>query len=748
MKKIYFKSIILLLFVYQGALAQVGIGTTTPNGALEVEASLPLPSLNKAGFLPPVVALSATNSTATTTVGVDVVNPNGGGSPATGTIVYNTNTSAAGANQVTPGYYFYNGTSWEKINSGTVTPSWSLNGNSGTTAGTNFIGTTDVQDFVIKTSAVANTPIERVRITAGGLMGLGTTSPITLTSNYLLTIKPTSTIQGGIDMVMTGGSSATGLNITAGNANTNGIAVNNTSTANSGPFYGVGSVLSGGNIVSGFSGYRNGSGLSYGLYGVNGTSGTYAPTANTWAAFLQGRTVISSEGSPTSATSTDLEVRNTTTGAAAPATVSLRQTNQLGTTGNVMGNLGFGDNYATAPQAQIQVLRDAAATSATDMPTAMTFSTTPDGSGTLTERMRISNTGSVGIGTTPNASAALDISSPTNNQGILMPRLTRAQILAITNPATGLMVYSTTNNRVCVNIGAPSSPIWKQLLYEDLSLTATKQVFAYTGTPQTFVVPGGVTSITVKIWGAGGGGSDASGGSGAYLTGILTVTPGQTLSFVVGKGGAWNNAAGTAAGYGGGGSAGFYSASGGGYSGIFNTTTVSQANALAIAGGGGGGGYYGISSYGGAGGATGGTNGATVAAGYTGGSGGTIGVGGAGGLYNGAANGNQGTALTGGNGPTNTIGGSGGGGGYYGGGSGYASNSLTYYSSGAGGGSSYVGTLGTVTNLPGTVSAADAATQAPGNADTDYIAGIGNGGDGSRVIAQAAGGNGLIVITY
>ena len=108
-------------FIYVVALftsvmqAQVGIGTTTPNGALDVNSSLPLPSTHKAGLLPPIVALTATNSFATTTVGSDVVNPNGGGNPLTGTIVYNTNTSVAGANQVIPGYYFYNGTIWEKL---------------------------------------------------------------------------------------------------------------------------------------------------------------------------------------------------------------------------------------------------------------------------------------------------------------------------------------------------------------------------------------------------------------------------------------------------------------------------------------------------------------------------------------------------------------------------------------------------------------------------------------------------------
>ena len=48
----------------------------------------------------------------------------------------------------------------------------------------------------------------------------------------------------------------------------------------------------------------------------------------------------------------------------------------------------------------------------------------------------------VGIGTTtPDASAALDITSTT--EGLLMPRMTEAQRIAISTAATGLMVYQT-----------------------------------------------------------------------------------------------------------------------------------------------------------------------------------------------------------------------------------------------------------------------------------------------------------------
>jgi hypothetical protein len=62
-----------------------------------------------------------------------------------------------------------------------------------------------------------------------------------------------------------------------------------------------------------------------------------------------------------------------------------------------------------------------------------------------TERVRVTNTGNVGIGTSaPAASAALEISSSTNDKGLLVPRLTTAQRISIVSPANGLYVYDIT----------------------------------------------------------------------------------------------------------------------------------------------------------------------------------------------------------------------------------------------------------------------------------------------------------------
>ncbi len=49
---------------------------------------------------------------------------------------------------------------------------WTITGNAGTIAGTNFIGTTDANDLVIKTNT-----IEKIRITTNGNVGIGTATP-------------------------------------------------------------------------------------------------------------------------------------------------------------------------------------------------------------------------------------------------------------------------------------------------------------------------------------------------------------------------------------------------------------------------------------------------------------------------------------------------------------------------------------------------------------------------------------------
>ncbi len=68
------------------------------------------------------------------------------------------------------------------------------------------------------------------------------------------------------------------------------------------------------------------------------------------------------------------------------------------------------------------------------------------------------NAQSVGINNnTPHASAALDVTSTT--KGVLIPRLTQAQRLAIASPAKGLLVFDSTSNSFWYNNGSS----WQQI---------------------------------------------------------------------------------------------------------------------------------------------------------------------------------------------------------------------------------------------------------------------------------------------
>jgi hypothetical protein len=83
---------------------------------------------------------------------------------AQGLVVYQTNTVGSSLE----GFYYNTSTTttpiWNYLTSG----GWSLTGNAGTLAGTNFIGTTDAIDWVVKTN---NT--EQMRVLSGGNVGIG-----------------------------------------------------------------------------------------------------------------------------------------------------------------------------------------------------------------------------------------------------------------------------------------------------------------------------------------------------------------------------------------------------------------------------------------------------------------------------------------------------------------------------------------------------------------------------------------------
>ena len=134
--------------------------------------------------------------------------------------------------------------------------------------------------------------------------------------------------------------------------------------------------------------------------------------------------------------------------------------------------------------------------------------------------------------------------------------------------------------------------------------------FNYTGEMQTFVVPAGVTEVQFDVKGAEGGDAigttvgwggtstiNADAGNGGRVTGLLPVTPGETLYLFVGGEGVL-----LSGGYNGGGDADFCSgteviASGGGGASDIRQGGTSLADRTVVAGGGGGAAGNGADAY-------------------------------------------------------------------------------------------------------------------------------------------------------
>ena len=209
------------------------------------------------------------------------------------------------------------------------------------------------------------------------------------------------------------------------------------------------------------------------------------------------------------------------------------------------------------------------------------------------ERMRIANgTGYVGIGnSSPTSLFSVGAGSPF--QVDLNGNLVKINGVTYTWPATN--PGGSNPNYVLQNTDGLGTLAWSN---SNNAGQFDRVYFWYTGADQKFKVPPGVTTINVKLWGGGGEhGSNGSitknsqGGSGAYVSATLTVTPGQVITVIVGGGGVYSSLLGV---YGGGGAAmadktTIWVGGGGGMSAL----QYPAGTYFMIAGGGGGGaGFY------------------------------------------------------------------------------------------------------------------------------------------------------------
>jgi hypothetical protein len=362
--------------------------------------------------------------------------------PRTGLEIYN-------STLLTP--QFYNGSVW--------TGGWNKRGNAGTTAGTDFIGTTDDVDLVFRRSNVVsgwlNTPLANTSFGSASM-------PITATGirNSAFGRLALGALTTGADNTAIGSTSLQALTTGARN-----VAIGNrtleANNANDNTAVGWRALIS--NTTGTFN-VAVGNDAGFGI--TTGGSNT-AVGAGTLGATTTG-TNNTAVGGAALRLSTGVE--NTSIGAASMyfATtggnnVSLgHRSNFSLTTGSNNTALGAYSNTNTSSGSNnIAVGYNAAAGSTGSKNLTLSYNgniptATADnqlnignvlwGSGCSGTSTTAAGSLSVGVNT-PDASALLDLTSTT--KGLLLPRMTTTQINAIASPAAGLILYNTTINHPC-----------------------------------------------------------------------------------------------------------------------------------------------------------------------------------------------------------------------------------------------------------------------------------------------------------
>lgn len=202
MNKVW-KLIVNTLFISSIAISatmaqNIGVNNPTPDPS----AVLDITSTDK-GLLVPRVALVSTVSQSPVTA------------PATGLVVFNTATAGAAPNNVTPGFYFWDGAKWTRFDTGNSGKDWSITGNAGTDTTVNFIGTTDGEDLIFRMNNVRAGRINFSNTSFGFSSLAGNVISI---ENSAFGVNSLRNLQFGLANTAVGFSS--GQNLTSGSGNT------------------------------------------------------------------------------------------------------------------------------------------------------------------------------------------------------------------------------------------------------------------------------------------------------------------------------------------------------------------------------------------------------------------------------------------------------------------------------------------------------------------------------------------------
>jgi len=393
---------ILLMLGSLNAFAQIGIGTTTPaaSAALEVTSSS-----NNKGILIPRITASQKDAIL---------------SPAQGLLVYQTTAPI--------GFYYYSGTAWKLMANAT---DLSATGNAGTA--TRLAASKNINGVVFDGSADITVPAAAETLTGSTLKSTITGSSLTSVgtlANLTVTNPIVGSVTGNAGTATTATTVTTNANLTGdvtsvGNATTIGdnavttakianSAVKTTSIAD-GAITNAKITDVAATKITGTLPVANGGTGAAALIGLVKGNGIGSMTAA-----VAGTDYLTPTGSAAGLTNFPIFNQNTT-GNAATATLATSVT----TNANLTGPVTSVGNATT--------ITDGAITNAKITDVAATKITGNFTSATVNGKVI------VGASSAASASAVLEASSTT--QGFLPPRMTTAQIAAITSPATGLLVW-------------------------------------------------------------------------------------------------------------------------------------------------------------------------------------------------------------------------------------------------------------------------------------------------------------------
>ncbi len=503
--KAFFISIIYFFnafFLLQCYAQNVGINTAglSPNTAalLDIDAN---PNYNKGLLIPRVTFSQRTGSNfnplSAAAQGLTVYQTDAGGFGEG--FYYNTSTST------TPAWVFLlnNNSGWALKGNAATTPSNSIIGTA-IPAGQNYIGTSDLKDFVL-----AANNLERLRISSAGNIGIGTSTPGTLldvngSTRALLYTFPT--LVGDPAPVITArtvpagqGSSSEKTELILFHSNDPANAAGADQITLRAPALSF-QTFNDVNVldINNNAGYYERMYInSIGNVGIGTTSPVSKLSVGTSSEFQVNSTgdiikinnVITSFPSSQGAANTVL----TNNGS---GTLTWAVSGGGGSSWLILGNTGtLASTSAIASAANNNMI------GTTDTKDFVMISNN-------LESMRIASGGNIGIGNiSPAATSALDITSTT--KGFLIPRMTNTQRNSISSPAVGLQIYNTD----CNAINYWSGTCWialSKVLPKPNAISCSASTAYCPGDSRTFSIAA-VTGATSYTWSVPGGTTITSG---------------------------------------------------------------------------------------------------------------------------------------------------------------------------------------------------------------------------------------------